>query len=55
MTFGSGLLREKQITEEDKNQMERVLNLLLHIVIDRPITPILRDLVNEFIILTALE
>jgi len=47
------IMKRKEITEEDKNQMERVLNLLLHIVIDRPITPILRDLVNEFIILTA--
>jgi len=47
------IMRMKEITEENKNQIERVLNFLLQIVIEKPITPILKDLVNEFIILTA--
>lgn len=39
--------------EEEKNQIERALNLLLQIVIEKQITPILKDLVNEFIVLAA--
>jgi hypothetical protein len=42
-----------KVNEEDKNQIETVLDLLLQIVIEKQITPILKDLVNEFVILAA--
>jgi len=47
------IMERKKATEEEKNQIARILNLLLQIVMEKPITPILRDLVSEFIILTA--
>ena len=47
------IMKRKKAAEEEKNQIKKALNLLLQIVIEKPITPILKDLVNEFIILAA--
>ncbi len=45
--------RKVRVNEEEKSQIKQILNLLLRIVIEQPLTPILKDLVNEFIILAS--
>lgn len=39
--------------EEEANQVKNALNFLLTTTIEKPVTPILRDLVNELIVLSA--
>ncbi len=51
----NGHLKKKtrEITEEEINQVRRVLNIILMILMEKPLTPILKDLANELIVLAA--
>lgn len=42
-----------EVTEEKTKSVSESLNLLLKIVMEKPITPILRDVTNEMIVLSA--
>jgi hypothetical protein len=43
-----------QIANENDNRMvENVFSLMIHLIMEKPLTPIMKDFVNEFIILAA--
>jgi len=47
------LKRKEKTTEEEISQIKKALNFLLQTAIEKPITPILKDLIDEFIIFIA--